>query len=143
MPGSPADFAGGMARTTTSSGSPFEESVGFSRAVRTGDRVIVSGTAPIWPDGSCDVDPRAQATRCIEIISDSLGRLGSDLSEVVRTRMFLVDPADADAVGGAHAAAFGETRPAATMVVIAALLDPRWRVEIEAESVIGSGNETP
>jgi enamine deaminase RidA (YjgF/YER057c/UK114 family) len=130
-----------MARTSTRSGSPFEDSVGFSRAVRVGDRVIVSGTAPIWPDGSCDVDVKAQAARCIEIIGDSLGRLGSDLSEIVRTRMFLVDPADAARVSEAHAAAFGQTRPAATMVVVAALLDPRWRVEIEAEALIGSASE--
>jgi enamine deaminase RidA (YjgF/YER057c/UK114 family) len=140
---SPADFAGGMARTSVSSGSPFEKTVGFSRAVRIGDRVVVSGTAPVWPDGSCDPDVRVQADRCIEIIGDSLERLGSGLSEVVRTRMFLVDVADADAVSEAHAAAFGETRPAATMVVIAGLLDPRWRVEIEAEAVIGSGSEAP
>jgi enamine deaminase RidA (YjgF/YER057c/UK114 family) len=130
-----------MARTSTRSGSPFEESVGFSRAVRVGDRVIVSGTAPVWPDGSCTTDVRAQAARCIEIIGDSLGRLGSDLSEVVRTRMFLTHPADAGEVSEAHATAFGGTRPAATMVVVAALLDPRWRVEIEAEAVIGSGSE--
>jgi enamine deaminase RidA (YjgF/YER057c/UK114 family) len=130
-----------MARTSTRSGSPFEESVGFSRAVRVGDRVIVSGTAPIWPDGSCSVDVKAQAARCIEIIGDSLGRLGSDLSEIVRTRMFLVDPADAAGVSEAHAAASGRTRPAATMVVVAALLDPRWRVEIEAEALIGSASE--
>lgn len=126
-----------------SSGSPFEKSVGFSRAVRIGDRVVVSGTAPVWPDGSCDADVRVQAARCIEIISDSLERLGSGLAEVVRTRMFLVDVADADAVSEAHAEAFGKTRPAATMVVIAGLLDPRWRVEIEAEAVIGSGSEAP
>jgi enamine deaminase RidA (YjgF/YER057c/UK114 family) len=111
--------------------------------VRVGDRVIVSGTAPIWPDGSCDADVKAQATRCIEIIGDSLVRLGSDLSEVVRTRMFLVDPADAPGVSEAHAAAFRRTRPASTMVVVAALLDPRWRVEIEAEALVGSGSETP
>jgi enamine deaminase RidA (YjgF/YER057c/UK114 family) len=117
--------------------------VGFSRAVRVGDRVLVSGTAPIWPDGSCDADARAQAARCIEIIGDSLVRLGSGLRDVVRTRMFLVDPEDVAGVSEAHAAAFGATRPAATMVLIAALLDPRWRVEIEAEAVIGSGSEAP
>jgi enamine deaminase RidA (YjgF/YER057c/UK114 family) len=132
-----------MARTSVGSGSPFEQSVGFSRAVRVDDRVLVSGTAPIWPDGSCDSDVTVQAARCIEIIGDSLRRLGSDLAEVVKTRMFLVDALDADAVSRAHAAAFAETAPAATMVVVAALLDPRWRVEIEAEAVIGSGTATP
>jgi enamine deaminase RidA (YjgF/YER057c/UK114 family) len=132
-----------MARTSVGSGSPFEQSVGFSRAVRVDDRVLVSGTAPIWPDGSCDADAAVQAARCIEIIGDSLRRLGSDLPEVVRTRMFLVDALDAAAVSRAHAAAFGQTRPAATMVVVAGLLDPRWRVEIEAEAAIGSGSGTP
>ncbi|HXY44978.1 MAG TPA: RidA family protein [Acidimicrobiales bacterium] len=123
----------------STSGSPFEASIGFSRAVRVGDRVAVSGTAPIWPDGSCDPDAGVQAARCIEIIATSVEQLGSALEDVVRTRMYLVDAADAEAVGRAHAAAFGHARPAATMVVVAGLLDPRWRVEIEAEAVAGSG----
>lgn len=128
-----------MARMTATSGSPFEASIGFSRAVRVDDRVVVSGTAPIWPDGSCDPDAGVQASRCIEIIGASLQQLGSTLDDVVRTRMFLVDAADAELVGRAHAAAFGKARPAATMVVIGGLLDARWRVEIEAEAIVGSG----
>jgi enamine deaminase RidA (YjgF/YER057c/UK114 family) len=80
-----------------------------------------------------------QAARCIEIIGASLASLGCALDDVVRTRMFLVDAADAESVGNAHAAAFGRVRPAATMVVIAGLLDARWRVEIEAEAIVGSG----
>jgi len=128
-----------MARMSAKSGSPFEASIGFSRAVRVDDRVVVSGTAPIWPDGSCDPDAGVQASRCIEIIAASLGQLGSTLDEVVRTRMFLVDAADSEAVGRAHAAAFGTARPAATMVVVSRLLDVRWRVEIEAEAIVGSG----
>jgi enamine deaminase RidA (YjgF/YER057c/UK114 family) len=122
-------------RPRVSSGSPFEATIGFSRAVRSGDRVLVSGTAPIWDDGRCPVDAEVQARRCLEIITAALGELGAGVDDVVRTRMFITDPADAGAVGRAHAEFFGTVRPAATMVVVAALLDPRWRVEIEAEAV--------
>jgi enamine deaminase RidA (YjgF/YER057c/UK114 family) len=118
--------------------SPFEPVIGFSRAVRVGDRVLVSGTAPIWPDGSCPDDPYVQAKRCLEIVGSALERAGSSLREVVRTRMFLTDAADQESVGRAHGEVFGAIRPAATMVVVAALLDPRWRVEIEAESVLST-----
>lgn len=123
-------------RLRVSSGSPFEPTIGFSRAVRVDERILVSGTAPVWSDGSCDPDPEAQARRCLEIVAAALAEAGASLADVVRTRMYLVDPADADAVGRAHAAAFAETRPAATMVVVAALLRPEWRVEIEAEAVL-------
>ena len=122
-------------RQRVSSGSPFEPTIGFSRAVRAGDRVLVSGTAPVWPDGSCDPDPEVQARRCFEIIATSLAEAGASLDDVVRTRMFLVDAADGEAVGRAHAEAMGTARPAATMVVVAGLLDPRWKVEIEAEAI--------
>ena len=125
-------------RRNVSSGSPFERVIGFSRAVRVGDRVLVSGTAPVWPDGSCDPDAGTQAQRCLQIIDAALAEAGASLRDVVRTRVFLVDAADADAVGLAHAQVFGATRPAATMVVVAALLDARWRVEIEAEAVIAA-----
>jgi enamine deaminase RidA (YjgF/YER057c/UK114 family) len=101
-----------------------------------GDRVLVAGTAPIWPDGSCDPDPAVQARRCLEIIVAALREAGAAPEHVVRTRMFITDPDDADAVGAAHGEVFGEVRPAATMVVVAALLDPRWKVEIEAEAII-------
>jgi enamine deaminase RidA (YjgF/YER057c/UK114 family) len=123
------------ARRRVASGSPYEEAIGFSRAVRVGDRVLVSGTAPVWPDGSCDPDPAAQARRCLEIVAAALEEAGAALVDVVRTRLFLVDAADAPAVSAAHGEAFGDVRPAATMVVVAGLLDPRWRVEIEAEAV--------
>jgi enamine deaminase RidA (YjgF/YER057c/UK114 family) len=116
--------------------SPFEGKIGFSRAVRVGERVLVAGTAPVWEDGSCDPDPEAQARRCIEIIETALREAGASLTVVVRTRQFIVDPADAEAVGRAHAAAFGEARPASTMVVVAQLLDSRWRIEIEAEAIV-------
>jgi enamine deaminase RidA (YjgF/YER057c/UK114 family) len=120
------------------SGSPFEATIGFSRAVRVADRVVVSGTAPIWPDGSCDPDAGVQARRCLEIIAAALGDAGASMADVVRTRMFLTDARHADAVGRAPGDVFGDVRPAATMVVVAALLDPRWHVEIEAEAVVAS-----
>jgi enamine deaminase RidA (YjgF/YER057c/UK114 family) len=120
-----------------SSGSPFEPTIGFSRAVRVGDRILVSGTAPIWPSGECDPDPEVQAARCLAIIVDALAEAGAGPEQVVRTRMFLTDAADADAVGRAHGKVFGSIRPAATMVVVAALLRPEWKVEIEAEAVLG------
>ena len=124
-------------RQLVSSGSPYEPVIGFSRAVRVGDRVMVSGTGPIWPDGTVDPDPAVQATRCLTIILEALAAAGAVAADVVRTRMFLVDAADWEAVGQAHGAVFGDIRPAATMVVVAALLDDRWRVEIEAEAIIG------
>jgi enamine deaminase RidA (YjgF/YER057c/UK114 family) len=119
-----------------SSGSPYEATIGFSRAVRVGNRVLVSGTAPIWPDGSCEPDPFVQARRCLEIIAAALAEAGAGLPDVVRTRTYLIDASDADAVSRAHGEAFDEIRPAATMVVVRALLDPRWKVEIEAEAVL-------
>lgn len=117
-----------------SSGSPFEPAIGFSRAVVVGDRVLVSGTAPVWPDGSCPDDAYVQAQRCLEIILTALAEAGASAADVVRTRMFLVSAADGEAVGRAHGEVFGDVRPAATMVVVAGLLDPRWKVEIEAEA---------
>jgi enamine deaminase RidA (YjgF/YER057c/UK114 family) len=123
-------------RQRISSGSPFEETIGFSRALRVGDRVLVSGTGPIWPDGSCDPDPEIQARRCIEILIGALEEAGAQADQVTRTRMYITDAADAEAVGRAHASAFGDARPAATMVVVAGLLDPRWKIEFEAEALI-------
>ena len=120
-----------------SSGSPFEPVIGFSRAVRVGDRVAVSGTAPVWPDGSCPDDAGVQARRCFEIIVAALAEAGAAPTDVIRTRMFITAAEDADAVGAAHGKVFGAHRPAATMVVVSGLLDPRWRVEIEAEAVLG------
>jgi enamine deaminase RidA (YjgF/YER057c/UK114 family) len=123
-------------RTRISSGSPFEPTIGFSRAMRVGDRMLVSGTAPVFPDGSCPDDVTLQARRCFAIIEAALAEAGASFADVVRTRMFLVDPADADAVGAVHGEILGDVRPAATMIAVAALLDPRWRVEIEAEAVV-------
>ena len=123
-------------RIRVSSGSPFEATIGFSRAVRVGERVIVSGTAPIWPDGSCDPDPAMQMRRCLEIIIAALREAGAEPSDVVRTRVYLVDGADAAAIGAVHGEVFGTIRPASTMIIAGGLLDPRWRVEVEAEAVV-------
>jgi enamine deaminase RidA (YjgF/YER057c/UK114 family) len=121
------------------SGSPFEPAIGFSRAVQVGDRVLVSGTAPVWSDGSCPPDAAVQARRCFEIIEAALHEAGATLGDVVRTRMFLTSADDAAAVGAVHGELFGATRPAATMVVVAGLLDPAWKVEVEAEAVVPGG----
>jgi enamine deaminase RidA (YjgF/YER057c/UK114 family) len=130
-------------RQRISSGSPFEPTIGFSRAVRIGSRVLVSGTGPVFPDGSCPDDVAAQARRCLDIIGEALSQAGSALDQVVRTRMYLTRAADADAVGAVHGERFGAVRPAATMVVVAALLVPAWRVEIEAEAMIPEGAVSP
>ena len=129
----------GDERTRVSSGSPYEATFGFSRAVRVGDRVAVSGTAPIWADGSCPDDAEAQAARCLEIIATALRDTGAELAHVVRTRTFITDVADAEAVARAHSSVFADIRPASTIVVVAGLLDSRWKVEIEAEAHLGSG----
>jgi enamine deaminase RidA (YjgF/YER057c/UK114 family) len=124
-------------RTTHSSGSPFEASIGFSRAVRVGARILVSGTAPVEPDGSSTPgDAEAQADRCLRVIVEAVEALGGTAADVVRTRMFLVDPADAAAVGRAHGRVFGSIRPASTMIAGAVLLRPEWLVEIEAEAEV-------
>jgi enamine deaminase RidA (YjgF/YER057c/UK114 family) len=126
-----------MNRRRITSGHPLEDRYGYSRAVVVGDRVLVSGTAPVWPDGHCDPEPGAQARRCCEIIVEALANAGATAGDVVRTRMFVTSADYAEPVGEAHAEAFGAARPATAMVVVAGLLDPRWKVEIEAEAVIG------
>jgi enamine deaminase RidA (YjgF/YER057c/UK114 family) len=123
-------------RVRVSSGSPWEPRVGISRALRAGDRVLVSGTAPIWPDGSCDPDSGAQMRRCLEIIVAALEEAGAGADDVVRTRIFLTRAADVEAVAAAHAELFGEVRPVSTMVIVEGFLDPRWKVEIEAEAEV-------
>jgi enamine deaminase RidA (YjgF/YER057c/UK114 family) len=127
-----------MERQQVSSGSPFEPTMGFSRAVRVGQHVFVSGTAPVWPDGSCDPDPAVQARRCLEIILAALAEAGATADHVVRTRTFLTNVADAGVIGKVHGEVFGTIRPASTMLAVTALLDPRWKVEIEAEALLDS-----
>jgi enamine deaminase RidA (YjgF/YER057c/UK114 family) len=125
-----------MQRQHVRSGSPYEETMGFSRAVRVGSTVSVSGTAPIWPDGHVDPDPAVQARRCWEVVLAALDELGASAQDVVRTRMYVVSPDFADTVGSVHGEVFGDVRPASTMVVVAGLLDPRWVVEVEADAVV-------
>jgi enamine deaminase RidA (YjgF/YER057c/UK114 family) len=113
--------------------SPFADTVGYSRAVRAGRNVYVAGTAPIGCDSP---DPYEQAKRCLEIIVAALSELGARPEDVVRTRVFVTDPQDWEAIGRAHGEVFGEVRPAASMLVIAGLLDPAWTVEIEADALV-------
>jgi enamine deaminase RidA (YjgF/YER057c/UK114 family) len=124
-----------MERRHARSGSPYEDTIGFSRAVRVGATVAVSGTAPVWPDGHVDPDPAVQARRCWEIVVAALDELGASASDVVRTRQYVVRADVAEAVGAVHGEVFGVVRPASTMVVVAGLLDPRWLVEVEADAV--------
>ncbi len=126
-----------MDRRRISSGAAFEERVGYSRAVRVGQQVWVSGTAPIMPgDADPPADPYEQACICLGIIERALIEAGARLDDVVRTRIYVTQAEDIEAVGRAHREAFGAARPATTGIVTG-LLDPRWRVEIEAEALIG------
>jgi enamine deaminase RidA (YjgF/YER057c/UK114 family) len=122
-------------RRRASSGSPFEPAIGFSRAIRVGDRILVSGTGPVGAD---DADVATQMGRCVEIVRQALEELGASLDDVVRTRMYLLDAADWEIVGRVHGEAFGAARPAATMVAVKGLVDPRWSVEMEAEALVRS-----
>ena len=123
-------------RRLISSGAAFEDRVGYSRAVRVGDHVWVSGTAPIMP-GDADPPPGAydQARVCLEIIGRALAEAGTSLDHVVRTRIYVTDADHIDAVGRAHGEAFAVARPATTGIVTQ-LLDPRWLVEIEADALL-------
>jgi enamine deaminase RidA (YjgF/YER057c/UK114 family) len=107
--------------------------VGYSRAVRDGKHVYVAGTAPVGLDSP---DPYLQAKRCLEIVTAALAELGARPEHVVRTRVYLVDAGDWEAVGRAHGEVFGDIRPASAMLVVAALLDPAWKVEIEADAML-------
>lgn len=118
--------------------SPFEEQAGFTRAVRVGDRIIVSGTVGVESDGSVSPEAGRQADRCFEQILDYISQLGGHSGDVVRVRMFVTDIADADAVTAAFTRAVGHARPTGTLVAIAGLYSPDWKCEIEAEAVIGS-----
>ena len=116
------------------SGSPYEERYGFCRALRRGRRVEVAGTAPIpRPGEQLAADAYRQTLRCGEIVAEALAHLGARLEDVVRTRMYVTDAADADEVGRAHRELFGAAPPVATMVVTR-LIDPRWKVELEVEA---------
>jgi len=124
-------------RRRTTSGSPFEEQFGFSRAIREGNRIVVAGTGPIEVDGTTTAGGATeQADRCCALIVKAIEDLGGNAKDVVRTRMFLTDIDQQSAVGQVHAKYFGEARPAATMVGVATLCRPEWLVEIEAEAVV-------
>jgi enamine deaminase RidA (YjgF/YER057c/UK114 family) len=128
-------------RHNVSSGSPFEPTIGFSRAVRIGSQVFVSATAAIWPDGHVDSDPATQTRRCLEIIEQALVEAGAALTDVVRTRVFLIDPAHGKAIAAVHGETFGAIRPASGFIVVDGFLDPRWLVEIEADAVVADRSE--
>ena len=118
--------------------SPFEEEVGFTRALRVGDRIIVSGTVGVAADGSIPAEAGAQADLAFADIIRHIETLGGTASDVVRVRMFVTDIADADAVSAAFSRALKPTRPTGTLVAVAALYNPRWKVEIEAEAVVSA-----
>ena len=125
-------------RVTVSTGAPWEETVGYCRAVRVGNHVAVSGTAPVGDDGEVVGvgDAYVQARRCIEIIERALAEAGAGLEHVVRTRMFVTDISQWQAIGKAHGEAFAAIRPATSMVEVRALIDPDMLVEIEADAIV-------
>ncbi|MFN8658284.1 MAG: RidA family protein [Candidatus Obscuribacterales bacterium] len=127
-----------MKRLLVSSGSPYEEPIGFSRAVRVGNLIAVAGTAPVGADGitAHPGDAYGQTLRCLEIIAAAIEEAGGKLENVVRTRMFLTRSEIWQDVGKAHGEYFGKIRPASTMLVVNSLLSPEWLVEIEADCIV-------
>lgn len=127
-----------MSRKLVSSGSYLEPVIGFSRAVRVGNIVVVGGTAPIKAEGGTAAvgDAYGQTKRCLEIIAKALNDAGSRLEDVTRTRIILTDIALWKDAARAHAEAFGTIRPVTTLMQVSAFVDPDWLVEIEAEAVI-------
>jgi len=124
-----------MTRQNISGNSPYEPIIGFSRAVRAGNAIYISGTGPVGAD---DQDAETQTRHIFKIAAEVLERAGSSLSDVVRTRMYLTRAEDWETVGRVHGEIFRDVRPAATMIVVAQLLNPKWRVEIELDAVIRS-----
>ena len=127
-----------MNRQQVSSGAEWEQTVGYSRAVRVGNIIHVAGTTAVGPDGRLVApgDPYAQAQRIFEIIGAALAELGAGWDHVTRTRIYLVNPEDWQAVGRAHGEIFSEIRPASTMLAVRALLVPEMLVEIEVDAVV-------
>jgi enamine deaminase RidA (YjgF/YER057c/UK114 family) len=120
-------------RKNISGGSPYEPIIGFSRAVRVGNAVHLAGTGPV---GAENEDAAGQTLRVLEIAAEALAKAGATFENVVRTRMYLTHVEDWEAVGRVHGEFFGTIRPAATMLVVAALLNPAWRIDIEMDAVI-------
>jgi len=120
-------------RTNIAGTSPYEPVIGFSRAVRIGNHVHVSGTGPV---GSEECDVAEQADQCLTLISAALKQAGSSIEHVYRTRMYLTKAEDWEAASRIHGKFFSIVRPAATMVIVAALIDPKWCIEIEADAFI-------
>jgi enamine deaminase RidA (YjgF/YER057c/UK114 family) len=127
-----------MVRQNITGESPYEPIIGFSRAVRVGNTVHLSGTGPVGADSE---DAAGQTRRIFEIAQQALSKAGASFEHVVRTRMYLTHAEDWEAIGRVHGEFFGDIRPAATMVVVAALLNPAWRIEIEIDAVIPDSSE--
>ena len=127
-------------RSNISGGSPYEPIIGFSRAVRVGNAVHLAGTGPVGADNE---DAAGQTRRIFAIAEKALADAGASFRDVVRTRMFLTHVEDWEAIGRVHGEFFSEVRPAATMVVVAALLNPAWRIEIEMDAILPSTVPNP
>lgn len=127
-----------MERQRVSSGTEWEREVGYSRAIRAGNQVHVAGTVAVDEDGKpLEAGPYEQARQALAIVTDALTEAGADPADVVRTRAFVTDADDWEAIGRAHGETFGAARPAMTLVEVAALVDPRLCVEFEATAVVG------
>ena len=127
-----------MDRKLISSGSTFEPAIGFSRAVRVGPHIAVSGTAPLAPGGgtASPGDLYAQTKRCLDIIEKAVNDAGGRREHIVRTRMFLKDMKNWQEAGRAHGEFFKDIRPASTMIQIVQAIDPSWLIEIEADAIV-------
>jgi enamine deaminase RidA (YjgF/YER057c/UK114 family) len=127
-----------MARQNISSGSPYEKPIGFSRAVRVGNQIAISGTGPIGRDGRTAAvgDTYGQAVRCLEIMKEAIENAGARLEDVIRTRIYITDLTFWHEVAKAHGEFFGEILPASTMIVVRSFVQPDWYVEMEADCVV-------
>ena len=134
----PGRALGTMDRQRVNTGTEWEPRVGYSRAVRVGDRILVSGTTATDDDGNpfAPGDPEAQTRRALEIVVDAIEEAGGAREDVVRTRMYVTDADDWEAVGDVHGEFFGDVRPAATLVEVSSLVGPEYVVEVEAEAVV-------
>ena len=131
-------MTGNLDRSNIRSGAPWEPLVGYSRAVRVGRYIAVSGSAAVGPDGKLvgEGDPYLQAQQCIRVIGDGLGAAGSSLKDVVRTRIFVTNIDQWAEIARAHQEAFGDVMPATSMVEVTRLIDPKMLVEIEADAIV-------